>query len=107
MTEKFSDAEDLIADLRSRINPIYAAQLGTESYERRICAEALEAQADECKAQQQKHEAFAAAVERCYRMLLTEPDTRGALFKAENILRKALADMKAATTNAGNERTAD
>lgn len=33
---------DLIADLRSRINPAYAAQLGTESYERRLCAEALE-----------------------------------------------------------------
>lgn len=38
---------DLIDDLRSRINPDYAAQLGTESYERRLCAEALEAQADE------------------------------------------------------------
>ena len=33
---------DLIADLRSRINPAYAATLGTESYERRLCAEALE-----------------------------------------------------------------
>lgn len=39
--------EDLIADLRSRINPAYAAQLGTESYERRVCAEALESQAEE------------------------------------------------------------
>lgn len=35
--------EDLIADLRSRINPAYAATLGTESYERRLCAEAIEA----------------------------------------------------------------
>ena len=34
--------KDLIDDLRSRINPAYAAQLGTESYERRLCAEALE-----------------------------------------------------------------
>lgn len=33
---------DLIDDLRSRINPAYATQLGTESYERRLCAEALE-----------------------------------------------------------------
>jgi len=33
---------DLIDDLRSRINPAYPAQLGTESYERRLCAEALE-----------------------------------------------------------------
>ena len=38
---------DLIDDLRSRINPAYAATIGTESYERRLCAEALEAQADE------------------------------------------------------------
>ena len=36
--------QDLIADLRSRINPAYSAQLGTESYERRLCAEAIEAQ---------------------------------------------------------------
>jgi len=35
--------QDLIDDLRSRINPAYAAQLGTESYERRLCAEALDA----------------------------------------------------------------
>ena len=38
---------DLIDELRSRINPAYAAQIGTESWERRLCAEALEAQADE------------------------------------------------------------
>jgi len=35
--------QELAADLRSRINPLYADQLGTESYERRICAEAIEA----------------------------------------------------------------
>lgn len=33
---------DLIDDLRSRINPAYANQIGTESYERRLCVEALE-----------------------------------------------------------------
>lgn len=33
---------DLAADLRTRINPQYATQLGTESYERRLCAEAIE-----------------------------------------------------------------
>ena len=32
------------------------------------------------------------AVTRCYKMLLSEPDTQGALFKAENILREAIAD---------------
>ena len=36
---------ELASDLRTRINPAYATQLGTESYERRLCAEALEAQA--------------------------------------------------------------
>ena len=38
---------DLIDDLRSRIDPTYDAMLGTVSYERRICADALEVQADE------------------------------------------------------------
>jgi hypothetical protein len=33
-------------------------------------------------------------IERTYKMLLSEPDTKGALFKAENILREALADIK-------------
>lgn len=32
----------LAADLRQRINPAYAAQRGTESYERLECAEAIE-----------------------------------------------------------------
>ncbi len=41
--------KDLAADLRGRINPAYAPQSGTESYERRLCAEAIEAQADEIK----------------------------------------------------------
>lgn len=33
---------ELAADLRTRINPAYEHQLGTESYERRVCAEAIE-----------------------------------------------------------------
>lgn len=37
--------EDLIADLRSRINPAYANQIGTESWVRKLCADALEEQA--------------------------------------------------------------
>ena len=44
--------------------------------------------------ERRKREALADAVERCHRMLLTEPDTKGALFKAENILREALAYSK-------------
>ena len=47
MQEKTVTTSDLIDDLRSRINPAYANQLGTDSYERRLCAEALEAQAEE------------------------------------------------------------
>lgn len=39
--------QDLIDDLRSRINPLYSTTIGTESYERRLCAEALESQCDE------------------------------------------------------------
>lgn len=38
---------DLIVDLRSRINPAYADWPGTESYERNLCVEVLEAQASE------------------------------------------------------------
>lgn len=37
-----SDPLQLVADLKSRINPVYANQIGTESYERRLCAEAIE-----------------------------------------------------------------
>ena len=34
--------QDLVDDLRRRINPAYANTLGTESHERRICADAIE-----------------------------------------------------------------
>ena len=34
---------ELIADLRERINPAYADMRGTESYERKLCADALAA----------------------------------------------------------------
>lgn len=44
--------------------------------------------------ERRKREKLAHDVERCYRMLLSEPDTKGALSKAENILREALADQK-------------
>lgn len=41
------NTEEFIAELKSRINPGYAHMLGTESYERRQCVEAIEAQAAE------------------------------------------------------------
>ena len=40
------------------------------------------------------------AMERCYRILLSDTDTKGALFKAENILREAVAEAKAVRHNA-------
>jgi hypothetical protein len=43
-------------------------------------------------------------VERCYRMLLSEQDTKGALFKAENILREVLDEAKTKTPNDRVER---
>ena len=39
----------------------------------------------------EENEQLANAMTQCYRMLLSEPDTQGALFKAENILRESLA----------------
>jgi len=52
---------------------------------------ASEERREEVAALQGELDALIADVERCYRMLLSEPDTKGALFKAENILRGALA----------------
>lgn len=54
---------------------------------------------DRWHGERRKREKLAEDVERCYRMLLSEQDTKGALFKAENILREALAEAKAATHN--------
>lgn len=36
---------------------------------------------------EEENERMRDGIGRCYRMLLSEPDTKGALFKAENILR--------------------
>lgn len=48
MTHKELQAHKaLLSDLRSRINPQYEHVIGTESYERRQCAEAIEALLDE------------------------------------------------------------
>ena len=37
-----NDYKDLIDDLRSRINPAYAEVIGTESHERKVCADVIE-----------------------------------------------------------------
>lgn len=53
---------ELIDDLRSRINPAYAITPGTESYERRLCAEALESLLDEvARLRTQRDDILAAA----------------------------------------------
>lgn len=39
-----------------------------------------------------ENERLAGDMSRCYIMLLSEPDVKGALFKAEDILRESLAD---------------
>lgn len=39
--------KELIADLRTRINPAYENQIGTDSWERKLCADALDKQAAE------------------------------------------------------------
>lgn len=59
-----TDPVKLLADLRSRINPIYAAQIGTESYERRLCAEAIEGLLAQRNEERKKHEACVTINER-------------------------------------------
>ena len=49
---------------------------------------------DQWHAERRRREALLSNIERCYRMLLSEPDTKGALAKAENILREAIAESK-------------
>ena len=47
--------------------------------------------AAEVRRLREENERLANAMTQCYRMLLSEPNTQGALFKAENILRESLA----------------
>ena len=88
-------------EIKSRINPQYADCIGTESYERKWLCDRIDelaeqrdlAMADARYFEKQRDE-LADTVGRCYKMLLSEPDTKGALFRAENILREALAIMR-------------
>lgn len=45
-----------------------------------------------------QRERLLVTVERCHQMLMTEPDIASALFKAENILREAIAEQKTRRT---------
>lgn len=56
---------ELAADLRTRINPVYAAQLGTESYERRICADVIFQLLKESDAQRKVLEQALESLELC------------------------------------------
>ena len=50
--------------------------------------------AAEVRRLREENERLANDMSRCYRMLLSEPDVKGALFKAENILHKSLTNKK-------------
>lgn len=56
-----------------------------------------------CKTIEKQRDELLADVERCYKMLLSEPDTQVALFKAENILREAIASVKSACVSRPDE----
>lgn len=49
----------------------------------------------------EQRDSLLAAMNRCYKMLLSEPDTHGALSKAENILREAIANAVETTESEG------
>jgi len=54
---------------------------------------------DKLRYAERQRDDLLADIERCYRMLLSEPDTKGALFKAENILRESIASVKGGAAN--------
>ena len=49
--------------------------------------------------ERRKREKLMDDVDRCYQMLMSDPDAKGALFEVGNILREALDDVKAVTHN--------
>ena len=59
---------------------------------------------DQWHAERRSREKLLIDIERCYRMLLSEPDTKGALAKAENILREAIVQAKIKTAEALEEK---
>lgn len=59
---------------------------------------------DQWHAERRRREKLLSDIERCYRMLLSEPDTKGALAKAENILREAIAEAKITSAEALEEK---
>jgi len=67
------------------------AGLDTDTLEHTRLVDALN---NACEHTTKQRDDLLSDVERCYKMLLSEPDTRGALFKAENILREAIARVK-------------
>ncbi len=59
---------------------------------------------DQWHAERRRREKLLSNIERCYRMLLSEPDTKGALAKTENILREAIVEAKIMTAEALKEK---
>ncbi len=58
---------------------------------------------DQWHAERRRREALLSDIERCYRMLLSEPDTPAALMNTENILREAIAEAKITAAEALKE----
>lgn len=72
-----------------------ALQLWLQNHNRRLTQDAIdEALMEYITHVEKQRDELLADVDRCYRMLLSEPDTQGALFQAENILREAIASVK-------------
>ena len=86
LNQKIAAAEARIAELEAENEQLSLYKQLADEY-------GLSVFADLAELQKQRDELLA-DVERCYRMLLSEPDTKGALFKAENILREAIASTK-------------
>lgn len=59
---------------------------------------------DQWHAERRRREKLLSDIERCYRMLLSEPDTPAALMNTENILREAIAESKITAAEALEEK---
>ena len=102
--DKLATLEAELAGLRARYLRMASEDVATIAQQAERIKELEEGNVKLCRTMGGLCEQLAAAekvMNRCYKMLLSEPDTKGALFKAENILREALADAAIA---AGKEK---
>lgn len=59
---------------------------------------------DQWHAERRRREKLLSDIERCYLMLLSEPDTPAALMNTESILREAIVEAKITTAEALKEK---